>query len=63
MRTRPLVLAVLLCSVTLPVLAQDKWNQAYYDKEGVRPVDILMIRNVHNEQAKVLVNAVTKATK
>ncbi|MEE9538819.1 MAG: hypothetical protein V3W10_05750, partial [candidate division NC10 bacterium] len=24
MRTRPLVLAVLLCSVTLPVLAQDK---------------------------------------
>ncbi len=45
------------------VSTQDKWNQAYYDKRGVRPVDILMIRNVHNEQAKVLVIEVTKVTK
>jgi len=45
------------------VSTQDKWNQAYYDKRGIRPVDILMIRNVHNEQAKVLVDAVTEATK
>jgi lipid-binding SYLF domain-containing protein len=45
------------------VSTQDKWNQAYYDKRGIRPVDILMIRNVHNKQAKVLVIEVTKATK
>ncbi len=44
------------------VSTQDKWNQAYYDKRGIRPVDILMLRNVHNKQANVLIDAVTEVT-
>lgn len=44
------------------VSTQDKWNQAYYDKEGIRPVDILMLRNVHNKQADALIDAVTEVT-
>ena len=44
------------------VSTQDKWNQAYYDKEGIRPVDILMLRNVHNKQANALIDAVTEVT-
>lgn len=44
------------------VSTQDKWNQAYYDKRGIRPVDILMLRNVHNKQADALIDAVTEVT-
>ena len=44
------------------VSTQDKWNQAYYDKRGIRPVDILMLRNVHNKQANALIDAVTEVT-
>jgi lipid-binding SYLF domain-containing protein len=44
------------------VSTQDKWNQAYYDKRGIRPVDILILRNVHNKQANLLIDAVTEVT-
>ncbi|MDH3603717.1 MAG: YSC84-related protein, partial [Candidatus Tectomicrobia bacterium] len=39
-----------------------KWNRAYYGKE-VRPIDILIRRDVNNTHAVALVSAVTKAAR
>lgn len=45
------------------IATRDKWNSAYYDKPGVRPLNILVTRDVRNKKAAPLVQTVTKAAK
>ena len=45
------------------ISTRDKWNSAYYDKPGVKPLDILVLRNVSNKKAEPLVETLDKATK
>lgn len=45
------------------IATRDKWNGAYYDKPGVRPLNILVTRDVRNKKAAPLVQTVTKAAK
>ncbi len=44
------------------VSAADDWNQSYYGQRA-RAEDILIRRNVHNDQAKELLNVITKAAR
>ncbi len=45
------------------ISTRDDWNSAYYDKPGVKPLDILVLRNVSNTKADPLVETLDKATK
>lgn len=44
------------------ISTQEEWNSAYYDKPGVKPHDILVLRNVSNKMAEPLVETLDKAT-
>lgn len=43
------------------IKTRDKWNSAYYGKP-VRPVDVLILRNVKNSHANGLIELVTSTT-
>ena len=45
------------------IKVSDKWNEAYYDKAGVRPTDIFITKSVSNPGSKELREAVKKAEK